>query len=64
MYKYSPSALKRAVCALTASTFAAVAPAAFAAWEPTKPVEFVVPGRNRWRRRPDGALAARRYHQE
>jgi len=43
MYKYSPAVLKRAVCALTASTFAAVAPAAFAAWEPTKPVEFVVP---------------------
>jgi len=43
MYKYSPAVLKRAVCALTASTFAAVAPAAFAAWEPTKPVEFVIP---------------------
>jgi len=43
MYKYSPTVLKRAVCALTASTFAAVAPAAFAAWEPTKPVEFVIP---------------------
>ena len=43
MYKYSPTVLKRAVCALTASTFAAVAPGAFAAWEPTKPVEFVVP---------------------
>jgi putative tricarboxylic transport membrane protein len=43
MYKNSPTVLKRAVCALTASTFAAVAPAAFAAWEPTKPVEFVVP---------------------
>ena len=43
MHKYSPTVLKRAVCALTASTFAAVAPAAFAAWEPTKPVEFVIP---------------------
>ncbi len=43
MYKYSPTVLKRAVCALTASTFAAVTPAAFAAWEPTKPVEFVIP---------------------
>ena len=43
MYKYSPTALKRAVCALTASTFAAVAPTAFAAWEPSKPAAFVVP---------------------
>ena len=43
MYKYSPTVLKGAACALTASTFAAVAPAAMAAWEPTKPVEFVVP---------------------
>ena len=43
MHKYSPTVLKRAVCALTASTFAAVAPVAFAAWEPTKPVEFVIP---------------------
>jgi putative tricarboxylic transport membrane protein len=43
MYKYSPTVLKRAVCGLTASTFAAIAPAALAAWEPSKPVEFVVP---------------------
>jgi putative tricarboxylic transport membrane protein len=43
MYKYSPISLQRVVCALTASSFAAIAPAAIAAWEPTKPVEFVIP---------------------
>ena len=43
MDKYSSTTLKRALCALTAGTFVVVAPAAFAAWEPTKPVEFVVP---------------------
>ena len=43
MAKHLPATLKRAACALTAGTFAAFAPAAFAAWEPTKPVEFVVP---------------------
>jgi len=37
------STLKRLLFALTASTVATLAPAAFAAWEPTKPVEFVVP---------------------
>ena len=42
MYKHAPTTLNRALCALTASTLV-VAPAAFAAWEPTKPVEFVVP---------------------
>ena len=36
-------ALRRTLGALTASTLVAVAPAALAAWEPTKPVEFVVP---------------------
>lgn len=36
--------LKRAVTAgCVAAAFAAVAPSAFAAWEPTKPVEFVIP---------------------
>ncbi|WP_151447848.1 Bug family tripartite tricarboxylate transporter substrate binding protein [Lacisediminimonas profundi] len=36
--------LKRAVTAgFIAAAFAAVAPSAFAAWEPTKPVEFVIP---------------------
>jgi tripartite-type tricarboxylate transporter receptor subunit TctC len=36
--------LRRAGCALMAGMFAASVPAAFAAgWEPTKPVEFVVP---------------------
>ncbi|MGZ9059116.1 MAG: tripartite tricarboxylate transporter substrate binding protein, partial [Burkholderiaceae bacterium] len=35
--------LRRTLCALTASTLVAVAPAVLAAWEPTKPVEFVVP---------------------
>jgi putative tricarboxylic transport membrane protein len=35
--------IRRTLCALTACTFAAIAPTAFAAWEPTKPVEFVVP---------------------
>jgi putative tricarboxylic transport membrane protein len=43
MYKHSPISLQRVVCALTASSFAAIAPAAIAAWEPTKPVEFVIP---------------------
>jgi len=43
VFNYSRKTLKRAVCALTAGTFVAVAPAALAAWEPTKPVEFVVP---------------------
>jgi len=42
VYKHAPTTLNRALCALTASTLV-VAPAAFAAWEPTKPVEFVVP---------------------
>ncbi|MDB5798309.1 MAG: hypothetical protein JWP36_2211 [Paucimonas sp.] len=36
--------LKRALTAgLVAGAFAAIAPSAFAAWEPTKPVEFVIP---------------------
>ena len=36
--------LRRALCALIAGAFAAAVPAAFSAgWEPTKPVEFVVP---------------------
>ncbi len=39
----SQTPLARALCALTAGTFLALAPTAFAAWEPTKPVEFVVP---------------------
>ena len=43
MHNYSPTTLKHALCALTAITVAGVAPAALAAWEPTKPVEFVVP---------------------
>src|SRR6187402_2766399 len=43
MTKYSPTTLKRALLALTAGAFAAATPVAFAAWEPTKPVEFVVP---------------------
>lgn len=43
MKKYSSTTLRRTLCALTASTLVAVAPAALAAWEPTKPVEFVVP---------------------
>jgi len=43
MDKFSPTIPKRALCALAAGTFVAVAPAVFAAWEPTKPVEFVVP---------------------
>ena len=43
MTKYSSKTLKRALFALTAVAFAAATPLAFAAWEPTKPVEFVVP---------------------
>ena len=43
MSKYSPTTLRRALFALTAGAFAAAAPVALAAWEPTKPVEFVVP---------------------
>ena len=44
MVNCSASMLRRALCALSAGTFAAAVPAAFAAgWEPTKPVEFVVP---------------------
>lgn len=43
MNAYSPTTLRRTLCALAASTLVTVAPAALAAWEPTKPVEFVVP---------------------
>ena len=43
MHRESQATLKRALFALTAGTVTAAAPAAFAAWEPTKPVEFVVP---------------------
>ncbi|HWL73270.1 MAG TPA: tripartite tricarboxylate transporter substrate binding protein [Burkholderiaceae bacterium] len=43
MIKCSPRALRGALFALTAGAFAAATPIAFAAWEPTKPVEFVVP---------------------
>src|ERR671912_246639 len=43
MTRYSPKMLKRDLFALTAVAFAAATPVAFAAWEPTKPVEFVVP---------------------
>jgi putative tricarboxylic transport membrane protein len=43
---HDPAALisRRALCALIAGVFAAAFPAAFAAgWEPTKPVQFIVP---------------------
>ena len=43
MNAYSPTTLRRTLCALAASTLVTVAPAALAAWEPTKPVEFVIP---------------------
>ncbi|HZA95394.1 MAG TPA: tripartite tricarboxylate transporter substrate-binding protein, partial [Burkholderiaceae bacterium] len=43
MSRYLPKILKRALFALTAAAFTAAAPVAVAAWEPTKPVEFVVP---------------------
>jgi putative tricarboxylic transport membrane protein len=44
MYNSSALILRRASCALIAAAFVAAVPAAFAAgWEPTKPVEFVVP---------------------
>ena len=44
MSDYSAVMLRRALCALIAGAFSAVIPAAFAAgWEPSKPVEFVVP---------------------
>jgi len=43
MNRYPPTTLRRTLYALTASTLVTAAPAAFAAWEPTKPVEFVVP---------------------
>ena len=43
MNKYSSTTLRRTLCALAASTLVTVAPAALAAWEPTKPVEFVIP---------------------
>jgi putative tricarboxylic transport membrane protein len=43
MIKCSPRTLRGALFALTAGAFAAATPIAFAAWEPTKPVEFVVP---------------------
>lgn len=43
MIKSSPRTLRRALLALTAGAFAATTQVAFAAWEPTKPVEFVVP---------------------
>ena len=44
MYDYSVSTPRRALCALTAVVFAAMAPGALAAgWEPTKSVEFVIP---------------------
>ena len=39
----SKTMIRRTLPALTAGIFAAIAPTAFAAWEPTKPVEFVVP---------------------
>ena len=44
MYNHSALILRRASSALIAAVFAAAVSAAFAAgWEPTKPVEFVVP---------------------
>jgi tripartite-type tricarboxylate transporter receptor subunit TctC len=44
MYDYSALMLRRALCALSAGAFAVAVPAASAAgWEPTKPVEFVIP---------------------
>ena len=44
MYNYSALMLRRTLCALSAGAFAVAVPAASAAdWEPTKPVEFVVP---------------------
>ncbi|HVE89505.1 MAG TPA: tripartite tricarboxylate transporter substrate binding protein [Burkholderiaceae bacterium] len=43
MAKNLPATLKRAACAVIAGAFATFAPVAFSAWEPTKPVEFVVP---------------------
>ena len=44
MCNYPALMLRRALCALIAGAFSAVIPAAFAAaWEPNKPVEFVVP---------------------
>lgn len=44
MCNFSALMLRRALCALIVGAFSAVIPAAFAAaWEPSKPVEFVVP---------------------
>ena len=44
MCNYPALMLRRALCALIAGAFSAVIPAAFAAaWEPNRPVEFVVP---------------------
>jgi len=44
MYNCSALTLRGALCALVAGAFAVANPAALAAgWEPSKPVEFVVP---------------------
>jgi putative tricarboxylic transport membrane protein len=44
MCNYPALMLRRALCALIVGVFSAVIPAAFAAaWEPNRPVEFVVP---------------------
>ena len=43
MHRYLLTTPKHALSALMATTALVTAPAAFAAWEPTKPVEFVVP---------------------
>ena len=43
MKNHQVSKLRGALCALIAGAVAAAAPFSAAAWEPTKPVEFIVP---------------------
>jgi len=43
MKTHQPSTLRTAVCALVAGAIAAVVPFSAAAWEPAKPVQFIVP---------------------
>ena len=43
MKTHQPSKLRTALCALVAGAIAAVVPFSAAAWEPAKPVQFIVP---------------------
>src|SRR6185503_15316854 len=43
MKTHQPSKLRTALCALVACAIAAVVPFSAAAWEPAKPVQFIVP---------------------